>query len=82
MTGSLPIAAPCDWLYDTINWWTVAGPTNAYPDAPYGRSGNAQGTGAWTNRLSNQIYGLVPTATTTTTNVIRTDLNTVAVYIK
>jgi len=82
MTGSLPIAAPCDWLYDTTNWWTVAGPTNAYPDAPYGRSGNAQGTGAWTNRLANQIYGLIPTATTTTANVIRTDLNTVAVYIK
>lgn len=80
--SSYPIAAPCDWLYDTANWWTVAGPTNAYPDAPYGRSGNAQGTGAWTNRLANQIYGLVPNATTTTNNVIRTDLNTVAVYIK
>ncbi len=80
--SSYPIAAPCDWLYDTSNWWTVAGPTNAYPDAPYGRSGNAQGTGGWTNRLTNQVYGMVPTATTTTTNVIRGDLNTLAVYIK
>ncbi len=80
--SSYPIAAPCDWLYDTSNWWTVAGPTNAFPDAPYGRSGNAQGTGGWTNRLTNQVYGMVPTATTTTPNVIRGDLNTLAVYIK
>ncbi len=35
--SSYPIAAPCDWLYDTANWWTTNGPTNVYPDAPYGR---------------------------------------------
>jgi hypothetical protein len=80
--SSYPVATPCDWLYDATGWWTVAGPTNAYPDQPYGRSGNAQGTGAWTNRSNNQVYGMLSTATTTTTNVIRGDLNTLAVYIK
>lgn len=80
MTGSLPVAAPCDWLYDQSNWWTVAGPTNAYPDAPYGRSGNALGTGGWTNRLSNQVYGLANV--NTTTNAQTSNFNTLAVYIK
>lgn len=76
-----PVAAPCDWLYDTANWWTVAGPTSAYPDSPYGRSGNAQGTGGWTNRLSNNIYGLLGTvATNQSSNT--TTFNTLAVYIK
>ena len=80
MTGSLPVAAPCDWLYDTSNWWTVAGPTNAYPDAPYGRSGNANGTGGWTNRTSNQVYGLANVATNA--NGLISNFNTLAVYIK
>lgn len=78
--SSYPVAAPCDWLYDTANWWTVAGPTTAYPDAPYGRSGNAQGTGGWTNRISNQIYGLANVATNANGAVI--NFNTLAVYIK
>lgn len=80
MTGSLPVAAPCDWLYDTANWWTVVGPTSAYPDAPYGRSGNAQGTGGWTNRLTNQVYGLANVATNG--NGLISNFNTLAVYIK
>lgn len=75
-----PVAAPCDWLYDTANWWTVAGPTSAYPDAPYGRSGNAQGTGGWTNRISNNIYGL--SNVSTTTNSQNSTYKTLAVYIK
>ncbi len=29
--SSYPVAAPCDWLYDVAGWWTVAGPTSAYP---------------------------------------------------
>lgn len=74
------VAAPCDWLYDTANWWTVAGPTSAYPDAPYGRSGNAQGTGGWTNRISNIVYGLSNVNTTTNSNI--SNVNTLAVYIK
>jgi hypothetical protein len=80
MTGSLPVAAPCDWLYDTANWWTTNGPTNVYPDAPYGRSGNALGTGGWTNRLNNTVYGLANV--NTTTNAITSNFNTLAVYIK
>lgn len=80
MTSSLPVAAPCDWLYDTSNWWTVNGPTNVYPDAPYGRSGNALGTGGWTNRTNNQVYGLANV--TTTGNALISNFNTLAVYIK
>jgi hypothetical protein len=79
-TSSYPVAAPCDWLYDTANWWTTNGPTNAYPDAPYGRSGNAAGTGGWTNRLNNNVYGLKDVNTTTNSNT--TNFNTLAVYIK
>jgi hypothetical protein len=78
--SSYPVAAPPDWLYDTSNWWTTNGPTNAYPDAPYGRSGNAAGTGGWTNRISNQVYGLANVATTL--NSAAVNLNTLAVYIK
>jgi hypothetical protein len=80
MTGSLPVATPPDWLYDTANWWTVVGPTSAYPDSPNGRSGNAQGTGGWTNRTSNQIYGLANVSTTG--NGLVSNFNTLAVYIK
>ena len=79
--SSYPIAAPCDWLYDATGWWTTNGPTNAYPDAPYGRSGNAQGTGGWTNRTTNQVYGMLSTATTTQ-NALTSNFNTLAVYIK
>ena len=80
MTSSLNVMAPCDWLYDTANWWTVTGPSTAYPDAPYGRSGNAQGTGGWTNRLSNTIYGM--SNVSTITNSSNSTYNTLAVYIK
>lgn len=80
MTGSLPVAAPPDWLFDTANWWTTNGPTNVYPDAPYGRSANALGTGGWTNRLNNTVYGLANVATGS--NAITSNFNTLAVYIK
>jgi hypothetical protein len=79
-SSSYPVAAPCDWLYDTGNWWTVAGPTNAYPDAPYGRSGNGQGTGGWTNRVANNIYGLSNITTIQSSN--NTTYKTLSVYIK
>ena len=80
MTSSLPVMAPNDWLYDTPSWWTTNGPTNVYPDAPYGRSGNALGTGGWTNRTNNTVYGLANVSTTT--NGIVSNFNTLAVYIK
>jgi hypothetical protein len=78
--SSYPVAAPPDWLYDATSWWTVAGPTNAYPDAPYGRSGNGQGTGGWTNRTTNAVYGLANVATAGSGLI--SNFNTLAVYIK
>lgn len=78
--SSYPVATPPDWLYDASNWWTVTGPTNAFPDAPYGRSGNGQGTGGWTNRLSNNVYGLTNVSTVVAGQA--TNFNTLAVYIK
>ena len=80
MTGNLNVNAPGDWVYATTGqWWTVCGPSTAYPDAQ-GRSGNAQGSGSWTNNGSNFIYGMADVATTTSSN--RTDIKTYAVYIK
>jgi hypothetical protein len=78
--SSYPVAAPCDWLYDTANWWTTNGPTNVYPDAPFGRSGNALGTGGWTNRISNNVYGLANVSTIQSSQT--SNFNTLAVYIK
>ena len=79
MTGSLNTQAPPDWLYDTANWWTVTTPTTDLA-TPYGRSGNAQGNGGWTNRLNNAVYGLSNVATNANGNI--TNFNTLAVYIK
>ena len=80
MTGNLNVNAPGDWVYATTGqWWTVCGPSTAYPDAQ-GRSGNAQGSGSWTNNGSNFIYGMADVATTSNSN--RTDIKTYAVYIK
>lgn len=80
MTGPLNVNAPGDWIYLSGNaWWTVCGPSTAYPDAQ-GRSGNAQGSGSWTNITAANIYGMSDVATTTNSN--RTDIKTYAVYIK
>jgi hypothetical protein len=80
MTGNLNVNAPGDWVYATSGgWWTVCGPSTAYPDAQ-GRSGNAQGSGSWTNNGNNNIYGMADVSTTT--NSLRTDIKTYAVYIK
>jgi hypothetical protein len=79
MTGSLNTQAPPDWLYDTATWWTVTTPTTDLTTA-YGRSGNAQGNGGWTNRTTNTVYGLSNVATNANGNI--TNFNTLAVYIK
>jgi len=80
MTGSLNVNAPGDWIYQSGQvWWTVCGPSTAYPD-PQGRSGNAQGSGSWTNISSNNIYGMANVSTSSTSQ--RTDIKTYAVYIK
>jgi len=80
MTGPLNVNAPGDWIYLAgSTWWTVCGPSTAYPDSQ-GRSGNAQGSGSWTNISSNAIYGMANVATTTSS--LRSDIKTYAVYIK
>lgn len=80
MTGPLNVNAPGDWIYLAANqWWTVCGPSTAYPDSQ-GRSGNAQGSGSWTNISSSNIYGMANVASNTNSN--RTDIKTYAVYIK
>ena len=80
MTSNLNVNAPGDWVYLAVQpWWTVCGPSTAYPD-PQGRSGNAQGSGSWTNVMNNIIYGMADVDTTTNSN--RVDIKTYAVYIK
>ena len=80
MTTNLNVNAPGDWVYATSGgWWTVCGPSTAYPDSQ-GRSGNAQGSGSWTNVSTNNIYGMADVAATSNSN--RTDIKTYAVYIK
>jgi len=78
MSTSLSVNAPGDWIYQAGVWWTVCGPsTQLQAD---GRSGNAQGTGSWTNPNSNALYGMANVATTA--NSLRTDVQSYAVYIK
>ena len=78
MSTSLAINAPGDWIYLAGNWWTVCGPSTDLNST--GRSGNAQGTGSWTNPSSNNLYGMANVAATT--NSQRTDVKSYAVYIK
>lgn len=80
MTTNLNVNAPGDWVYSISGgWWTVCGPSTAYPDAQ-GRSGNAQGSGSWTNNSNNNIYGMADVSTST--NSSRIDIKTYAVFIK
>jgi len=78
MTSSLSVNAPGDWIYNPGSWWTVCGPSTQL--LATGRSGNAQGTGSWTNPATNQVYGIKDVSTTT--NSARTDVKSYAVYIK
>ena len=79
MSTSLVINAPGDWIYAINNsWWTVCGPSTELQ--AQGRSGNAQGTGSWTNPASNNLYGMADVAANATSQ--RTDINSYAVYIK
>jgi len=78
MTGTLSVNAPRDWIYQSNSWWTVCGPSTQLSSD--GRSGNAQGSGSWTNPSSSSLYGMSNVAVNT--NSLRTDLNTYAVFIK
>ena len=80
MTGNLNVNAPGDWVYVVAGqWWTVCGPSTAFPDSQ-GRSGNAQGSGSWTNNSIVTIYGMADVAATGSSN--RSDIKTYAIYIK
>jgi len=78
MNTSLAVNAPGDWIYAVNTWWTVCGPSTQL--SADGRSGNAQGSGSWTNISSGIIYGMADVAATTNSN--RSDIKTYAVYIK
>ena len=78
MSTDLAVNAPGDWIYTTNTWWTVCGPSTQL--STDGRSGNAQGSGSWTNITSNIIYGMADVSTIG--NSSRGDIKTYAVYIK
>jgi len=78
MSTSLSVNAPGDWIFAPNSWWTVCGPSTELH--PQGRSGNAQGTGSWTNPANNNLYGMANV--TNINNSLRTDINSYAVYIK
>jgi len=78
MNTSLTVNAPGDWIYQASSWWTVCGPSSKLQ--AQGRSGNALGTGSWTNPSSNALYGMANVATNA--NCLRSDINSYAVYIK
>ena len=80
MNSDLAVNAPGDWVYATSGgWWTVCGPSTAFPDSQ-GRSGNAQGSGSWTNNGNNNIYGMADVSANISSQ--RSDIKTYAVYIK
>jgi hypothetical protein len=78
MSTSLSVNAPGDWIYQATSWWTVCGPSTELQ--AQGRSGNAQGTGSWTNPAVNTVYGMANTTAANNSN--RSDINSYAVYIK
>jgi hypothetical protein len=78
MTSSLAINAPGDWIYQASSWWTTCGPSTQL--SADGRSGNAQGTGSWTNPSVSNLYGMADVAASV--NSLRTNINSYAVYIK
>lgn len=78
MPDPLTVNAPGDWIYQVSVWWTVCGPSTDLNAT--GRSGNAQGTGSWTNPATNNVYGVKDVAAAT--NSQRTDVRSYAVYIK
>ena len=78
MNTSLAVNAPGDWIYQASVWWTTCGPSTELQ--AQGRSGNAQGTGSWTNPSSNALYGM--SNVTAATNSLRSDIQSYAVYIK
>jgi hypothetical protein len=75
---SLTVDVPGNWIYAANSWWAVCGTNTQLTEN--GGSGNAQGTGSWTNPETNQLYGM--SNVSTGTNSLRTNIQTYAVYIK
>jgi hypothetical protein len=78
MNTSWSINAPGDWLFQAGGWWTVCGPSTQLTSD--GRSGNAQGTGSWTNPATNSYYGMADVSETSPS--LRSDIESYAFYIK
>lgn len=78
MTTPLAVNAPGDWIYSTGSWWNTCGPSTQL--SADGRSGNAQGTGSWTNPGNSSLYGVADVAANV--NSLRSNVNSYAVYIK
>jgi hypothetical protein len=78
MSTPLAVNAPGDWIYAVGSWWTVCGPSTQL--SADGRSGNAQGTGSWTNPTTSSLYGMADVAANISS--LRTNVNSYAVYIK
>lgn len=78
MPSPLVVNAPGDWIYSAGSWWNTCGPSTQL--SADGRSGNAQGTGSWTNPSTSFIYGVADVAANV--NSLRSDINSYAVYIK
>lgn len=82
MTSNVLFNAPGDWLYTTgaSFYWEVAGPSSAYPDAG-GRNGSGLGTTSQTNSATTSHYGMLASATYTTSS-LWTGIANYAFYIK
>jgi hypothetical protein len=84
MTSPVSVNAPADWLYSFGSnfYWEVAGPSVAFPDAGNsGRNGSGLGTTSQTNSATNTHYGMLPSATYTTSSLWSL-IDSYAFYIK
>jgi hypothetical protein len=77
MPNPLTINAPRDWVYST-NYWNVCSSSTSLIES--GRGASFVGTAAHTHRSSSQIYGM--NNVTATSNSLRTDVASYAVFIR
>lgn len=81
MTTAAVVNAPGDWLYNTGSgfYWMVA--SSSISGGTNGRDGSGLGTNSSTNSTTNAHYGMLPSATYTSSS-LWTSINTYAFYIK
>jgi len=81
MTTAVTIAAPGDWLYNTGSgfYWQVS--TSSISFGSNGRDGSGLGTNSATNSTTNTHYGMLPTATYSSSS-LWTSINTYSFYIR